>query len=247
MPGRDRRYFSAHRPNPAALAAGMDDQAQCQHLSPAFRHSPRFGPVAVGVMFLFAWSSVMLNLRAEVYTPVMSTFLEFKKQPERPPKTTDKPMLDWSQAYDIAVAAMDEVARTQGFTVNFPSHLFYNRRLDAFIYFANTSRDVTQERGQTGVVIDARSGISSRPGFLPASIRETPSAAGCSRCIWRRSSGCPIASPLRSSASRLLSAPTPDCMSGGKNGRLGGQGRREFAGPHRAVNPNNTTHQFHEL
>ena len=112
-----------------------------------------------GVMFLFAWSSVMLNLRAEVYTPVMSTFLEFKKQPERPPKTTDKPMLDWSQAYDIAVAAMDEVARAQGFTVNFPSHLFYNRRLDAFIYFANTSRDVTQERGQTGVVIDARSGI----------------------------------------------------------------------------------------
>ena len=110
-------------------------------------------------MFLFAWSSVMLNLRGEVYTPVMSTFLEFKKQPERPPKTTDKPMLDWSQAYDIAVAAMDEVARAQGFTVNFPSHLFYNRRLDAFIYFANTSRDVTQERGQTGVVIDARSGI----------------------------------------------------------------------------------------
>jgi len=80
-------------------------------------------------MFLFAWSSVMLNLRGEVYTPVMSTFLEFKKQPERPPKTTDKPMLDWSQAYDIAVAAMDEVARAQGFTVNFPSHLFYNRRL----------------------------------------------------------------------------------------------------------------------
>ena len=111
-----------------------------------------------GVMFLFAWSSVMLNLRAEVYTPVMSTFLEFRKQPERPPKTTDKPMLDWSQAYDIAVAAMDEVARAQGFTVNFPSHLFYNRRFDAFIYYANTSRDVAQERGQTGVFIDARSG-----------------------------------------------------------------------------------------
>lgn len=111
-----------------------------------------------GVMFLFAWSSVMLNLRAEVYTPVMSTFLEFKKQPERPPRTPDRPLLDWSQAYGIAVAAMDEVARQHGFTVNFPSHLFYNRRFDAFIYFANTSRDVTQERGQTGVIIDARSG-----------------------------------------------------------------------------------------
>ena len=194
-----------------------------------------------GVMFLFAWSSVMLNLRGEVYTPVMSTFLEFKKQPERPPKTTDKPMLDWSQAYDIAVAAMDEVARAQGFTVNFPSHLFYNRRLDAFIYFANTSRDVTQERGQTGVVIDARSGIFLATRIPTGEYGETPSAAGCSRCIWRRSSGCPIASSLQSSASRLLSAPTPDCMSGGKNGRLGGQGKREFAGPHRAVNPDNTS------
>ena len=111
-----------------------------------------------GVMFLFAWSSVMLNLRAEVYTPVMSTFLEFKKQPERPPKMRDTPLLAWPQAYQIAVASMDEIARTQGFTVNFPSHLFYNRRLDAFVYYANTSRDVTQERGQTGVFIDARNG-----------------------------------------------------------------------------------------
>jgi uncharacterized iron-regulated membrane protein len=111
-----------------------------------------------GVMFLFAWSSVMLNLRAEVYTPVMSTFLEFKKQPERSPKTRDMPLLAWSQAYHIAVATMEEIARTQGFTVNFPSHLFYNRRLDAFIYYANTSRDVTQERGQTGIFIDARNG-----------------------------------------------------------------------------------------
>jgi uncharacterized iron-regulated membrane protein len=111
------------------------------------------------VMFLFAWSSVMLNLRSEVYTPVMSSFLDFKQQPKRPPKTPDRPMLAWRDAYGIAVATMEEVARTQGFTVNFPSHLFYNRQFDAFIYYANTSRDVTRERGQTGVFIDARSGV----------------------------------------------------------------------------------------
>jgi uncharacterized iron-regulated membrane protein len=110
------------------------------------------------VMFLFAWSSVMLNLRTEVYTPVMSTFLNFKKQPERPPKTPDKPILVWPEAYRIAVATMDDVARTQGFAVHFPSHLFYNRRLDAFVYYANTSRDVQPDRGQTGVFIDARTG-----------------------------------------------------------------------------------------
>lgn len=111
-----------------------------------------------GVMFLFAWSSVTLNLRAEVYTPVMARFLDFQKQPERPPKIVGKPMLAWRDAYDVAVKTMDDVARAQGFTVNYPSHLFYNRRFDAFVYYANTSRDVQQDRGQTGVFIDARNG-----------------------------------------------------------------------------------------
>jgi uncharacterized iron-regulated membrane protein len=111
-----------------------------------------------GVLFLFAWSSVMLNLRQEVYTPVMSTFLEFRKAPERRKADVSKPMLAWQEAYRIAARAMDEVAAKEGFTVNFRSQLFYNRGLDAFIYYANTSRDVQNDRGQTGAFIDARSG-----------------------------------------------------------------------------------------
>lgn len=110
------------------------------------------------VLFLFAWSSVMLNLRQEVYTPVMSTFLEFRKAPERRKADVSKPLLDWPQAYDIAVRAMEDVAAQEGFTVSFRSHLFYNRGFDAFIYYANTSRDVQNDRGQTGVFIDARNG-----------------------------------------------------------------------------------------
>uniref|UniRef100_E6VBT2 PepSY domain-containing protein n=2 Tax=Rhodopseudomonas palustris TaxID=1076 RepID=E6VBT2_RHOPX len=110
------------------------------------------------VLFLFAWSSVMLNLRQEIYTPVMSTFLEFSATPEPRKADTSKPLLGWPQAYDIASRAMDELAAQHGFTVNFRSHLFYNRRFDAFIYYANTSRDVQSDRGQTGVFIDARSG-----------------------------------------------------------------------------------------
>ncbi|WP_211907816.1 PepSY-associated TM helix domain-containing protein [Tardiphaga alba] len=111
-----------------------------------------------GVLFLFAWSSVMLNLRQEVYTPVMSTFLDFRKNPEPRKPDTSKPLLDWRQAYAIAVRTMDEVASKEGFTVNFRSQLFYNRRLDTYIYYANTSRDVQNDRGQTGVFIDARTG-----------------------------------------------------------------------------------------
>jgi uncharacterized iron-regulated membrane protein len=111
------------------------------------------------VLFLFAWSSVMLNLRQEVYTPVMSTFLEFRKAPERRKADMSKPMLGWQEAYRIAARAMDEVATREGFTVNFRSHLFYNRGFDAFIYYANTSRDVQKDRGQTGVFIDARTGV----------------------------------------------------------------------------------------
>jgi uncharacterized iron-regulated membrane protein len=100
----------------------------------------------------------MLNLRQEVYTPVMSTFLEFRKAPERRKADVSRPMLAWQEAYRIAARAMDEVAAKEGFTVNFRSQLFYNRGLDAFIYYANTSRDVQNDRGQTGVFIDARSG-----------------------------------------------------------------------------------------
>lgn len=110
------------------------------------------------VLFLFAWSSVMLNLRQEVYMPVMSTFLEFRETPEARKPDTSKPLLDWRQAYAIAVRTMDEVAAKEGFTVNFRSQLFYNRRLDTYIYYANTSRDVQNDRGQTGVFIDARTG-----------------------------------------------------------------------------------------
>lgn len=110
------------------------------------------------VLFLFAWSSVMLNLRQEVYTPVMSTFLDFRTAPERRKADVSKPMLAWRQAYEIAVRALDDVAARDGFTVNYRSQLFYNRGFDAFVYYANTSRDVQTDRGQTGVFIDARSG-----------------------------------------------------------------------------------------
>lgn len=110
------------------------------------------------VLFLFAWSSVMLNLRQEVYTPVMSTFLDFRKLPERRAVDKSKPMLAWTDAYRIAAGNLKDVAAAERFTVNFPSHLFYNRGLDAFIYYANTLRDVQTDRGQTGVFIDARTG-----------------------------------------------------------------------------------------
>jgi len=114
------------------------------------------------VLLIFAWSSVMLNLRQQVYRPVMSTLFEFAPLPDttRRSQPLDEPALDYRAAADAGNKAMQALAREKQFTVNFADNVSYNRAGGFYIYNANTSRDLVHERGQTLVYIDGNSGAT---------------------------------------------------------------------------------------
>jgi uncharacterized iron-regulated membrane protein len=119
-----------------------------------------FGLWLWALLLMYAWSSVMLNLREEVYRPVMSTAFSFAELPPArklsPP--LDHPPLDWHAANRAGQSAMQQLAVEKGFTVNFPFGLSYNRTTGYYQYSANTSRDISSDRGQTTVFIDGTQG-----------------------------------------------------------------------------------------
>ena len=124
----------------------------------------------------------------------------------------------------------------EGFTVNFRSQLFYNRGLDAFIYYANTSRDVQNDHGQTGVFIDARSGV------LLGTRIPTGEYSGDTVSRWLQSLhmanvfGLPYRIFVAIIGLALAISAYTGLYVGGRNASSGGQGRREFVwGPHKAV------------
>ena len=112
------------------------------------------------VLLLFAVSSVMLNLRQEVFRPVMSTVFDFSPQFEAPRRAQplDQPTLDYRAAAARGERVLQALAQEKHFTVNYPDSVTYNRNGGFYIYLANTSRDIVRNRGQTAVYFDANSG-----------------------------------------------------------------------------------------
>lgn len=113
-------------------------------------------------LLLFAWSSVMFNLNAAVYRPLMALFFEFDDSWSSVPARGDPaepPRLDWSAAHAAAQRAMADLAQRQGFVVDWEDSLRLNRVQRTYAYLVHSSADLREDSGNTAVLIDADSGV----------------------------------------------------------------------------------------
>ncbi|WP_112069441.1 PepSY-associated TM helix domain-containing protein [Herbaspirillum rubrisubalbicans] len=113
------------------------------------------------VLLLLAWSSVMFNLRDQIYLPVMSRLLPFDtswRGPARLPQPMAQPPMDWPQAHAMARQAMAGFARERGLRIDFEDRLSFDRRRGLYAYMVHSNADLRSDAGNTGLLIDARSG-----------------------------------------------------------------------------------------
>lgn len=125
------------------------------------------------MLLLFAWSSVMFNLRDQIYLPVMSRILPFdtswRAQPALP-QALVAPPLDWPQAHAMARTAMQRFAAERGLRIDFEERLSFDRRRGLYAYMVHSNADLRSKVGNTGILIDARSG-AVRGHWLPVGDR----------------------------------------------------------------------------
>ena len=115
------------------------------------------------ILFVFAWSSVMMNLRP-VYEHVMRSVFDYQSSDDELPPVTERnehPFLDWQTAAVTGQQLITEQARSDGFSVQEPLGLWYSAEAGAYTYEVRSSRDVferTPKGGSTTVTFDGNSG-----------------------------------------------------------------------------------------
>lgn len=116
------------------------------------------------LLFVFAWSSVMMNIRS-VYEPVMRTLFDYRsplESLERPlPAPRSTPKLAWRDAQDVGRVLMAREAQRLGFTVGMPLSLMYFPESGSYLYEVRGSDDLFERApkgGGTSVVFDGDTG-----------------------------------------------------------------------------------------
>src|SRR5579872_5286355 len=115
------------------------------------------------LLFVFAWSSVMLGLR-DVYDPVMKYLFPYVTTKEEmaarsAPQPIDHPKLNWPEAERIGAKLMSEQAAAHHFTVERPWGMAYVPAYGAYVYAVRSSVDVRGHGWDTSVSIDGNTGI----------------------------------------------------------------------------------------
>ena len=98
------------------------------------------------MLFMFAWSSVMFNMRS-VYTPVTQLLFDYlppgNAKPAQAPQPNEHPRLDWRAAQEVGARLAAEQAAINGFTVmGEPTCLYYDPNTGRYVYFVKSSLDV---------------------------------------------------------------------------------------------------------
>jgi uncharacterized iron-regulated membrane protein len=116
------------------------------------------------LLFVFAWSSVMMNIRP-AYESVMKRVFDytspvdaFESLPRHP---NENPLLDWHAAEETGERLMAEQALKNKFTVRQPLGLSYDPDLGAYRYEVRGSLDVFErapKAGSTFVAFDGNTG-----------------------------------------------------------------------------------------
>ena len=111
------------------------------------------------ILFIFAWSSVMLNLRP-VYDWVTGAVFDYQQY--TPPAAHDTvmsphpPRLDFRTALSTGERLMAEQAAKHGFSVERP--IMFYRMNGVYSYFVKSSRDIRDKLGLTYINFDADTG-----------------------------------------------------------------------------------------
>ena len=117
------------------------------------------------LLFVFAWSSVMFNIRPVYEWPMgklfdyrsrMEQFMQLSQHP-----ANETPRLDWRAAQSQGERLMAEEAARLSFSVAQPISLMYFDRFGVYIYSARGSRDIFERSpkgGDTAVMFDGDSG-----------------------------------------------------------------------------------------
>jgi uncharacterized iron-regulated membrane protein len=117
------------------------------------------------MLFIFAWSSVMLEIHVfdklpPVYDSVMKVF--FDHPPEMPipnlQKPVPDPVIDFRSAYAIGKSLMAEQAKLQGVTVKDERIMYFDTGKGTYLYGVCTDRDIAGVCSSTSVYFDAGTG-----------------------------------------------------------------------------------------
>ncbi|MEQ1486820.1 PepSY-associated TM helix domain-containing protein [Methyloglobulus sp.] len=112
-------------------------------------------------LFIFAWSSVMFNLRDEVYNPVMNLLFEVSDADPYPnlPQPLYHPPIDFRNAYAIGKHLMAGQALHKGFAVLKDLTLEYDPAKGLYSYSVYSDRDPSEiSRVTTALWFDATKG-----------------------------------------------------------------------------------------
>ncbi|MBS0411891.1 MAG: PepSY domain-containing protein [Proteobacteria bacterium] len=115
------------------------------------------------LLFVFAWSSVMMNIRP-VYEPVMGALFDYRSPLaayEAGGRPNPHPRLGWRQAEALGRAYMQREARLEGFTAGEPLSLMYLPDVGAYGFDVRGSRDIFERSpkgGSTTVMLDGDTG-----------------------------------------------------------------------------------------
>ncbi len=115
------------------------------------------------LLLIFAWSSVMMDIRP-VYERVMRSVFDYQSPMDEfrsqvPPKNS--PRLDWRAAQTTGERLIDAQSKKRGFTAGMPLSLMYFSGNGAYFYEVRGSRDVFQRApkgGGTYVMFDGDTG-----------------------------------------------------------------------------------------
>jgi uncharacterized iron-regulated membrane protein len=112
-------------------------------------------------MLIFAWSSVMFNMRESVYRPVMSVVASTPNLWAGVPplhSSVQQPVIDWRSAHAAAWQAIGALARERNFVVEAERDLRLDHGRGIYVYRVRSSLDIPGVLGTTTVLVDAMSG-----------------------------------------------------------------------------------------
>lgn len=113
------------------------------------------------ILFVFAWSSVGLNLK-EVYNPVMKAAFGMEKPVYQRlgelKEPLNNPKLSWQEAYSRAKELMEEQAKQKGFELQGERDLRYYAARGYYQYNVRSSLDISERYPNTAVYLDANTG-----------------------------------------------------------------------------------------
>ena len=122
------------------------------------------------LIFLFAWSSVLLSL-LPVYERVTKALFDYEPTSEMMtsalPMPREHPRLGWREAEAAGERLMAEQARLGRFTITRPYGMGYIPSFGVYTYDVRTSADIRGHGWDTGVWIDGDTGALKRV-FLPS-------------------------------------------------------------------------------